>query len=690
MAENTDTLGAGTFGGNGFWVARQTDYPAHQLMLGAFADIILRPWPALPCPSEYNTNNISPRAVSDALNYDASLLKVEGQEPVEFWLSPTTAAPNRMLLKMFGPGWIDLGLVGTRELFGRSTAALPDINTVANKVLLQQADEICIISATHVAVGQPGYTDTLPGLFMVAVVPGSVVAGVSAQVTVSPYPNQVFQYGAVIGTNLVDTRDDYEYTTLYHPYCTPNGMSIAVDLSTNNSNVNVIPGVAINFDSSPQGYAVISAGFEYVNGGTFLNGDVTVTDFYLPQSCEGPANGKWISYEWTAWQPLIPLGFGSFDPYLTSPIPYAYELLDEMFCFYPANWYIYNVTGALQTGCKFSIVPFVRLDQEATFVPFVQFFMGLAAPTALPESLDPYQITFYNVNTVAGTVLASISPDYPLNPLILEINPSTFQPTGVQHADGRNLKCDGTTLYRWDALAVYFVLSTQITEGLSANVHVRKGQQWHKYVGRGTGTSPDGGTIAHVTPPVSETIGVWGAYTVTDSNGTHLLPSSAWGPASEYTGAIQTQGYELDYANSALDAVNTMWYNHYAAASTYSSNLDATTGQPIYTEADNPLNWAIVVTCDDPRYFQVVPMTALVSGGPTDWRFNRPAGEPPQGLTTQLAGNASVIMAGNPITAEFQATAVVPAADGTLVVRADQLPAAMLQIMADHGVTVGS
>ena len=47
-------------------------------------------------------------------------------------------------------------------------------------------------------------------------------------------------------------------------------------------------------------------------------------------------------------------------------------------------------------------------------------------------------------------------------------------------------------------------------------------------------------------------------------------------------------------------------------------------------------------------------------------------------------------MAGNPITAEFQATAVVPAADGTLVVRADQLPAAMLQIMADHGVTVGS
>ena len=109
--------------------------------------------------------------------------------------------------------------------------------------------------------------------------------------------------------NLVDTRDDYEYTTLYHPYCTPNGMSIAVDLSTNNSNVNVIPGVAINFDSSPQGYAVISAGFEYVNGGTFLNGDVTVTDFYLPQSCEGPANGKWISYEWTAWQPLIPLEF---------------------------------------------------------------------------------------------------------------------------------------------------------------------------------------------------------------------------------------------------------------------------------------------------------------------------------------------------------------------------------------------
>ena len=94
MAENTDTLGAGTFGGNGFWVARQTDYPAHQLMLGAFADIILRPWPALPCPSEYNTNNISPRAVSDALNYDASLLKVEGQEPVEFWLSPTTAAPK--------------------------------------------------------------------------------------------------------------------------------------------------------------------------------------------------------------------------------------------------------------------------------------------------------------------------------------------------------------------------------------------------------------------------------------------------------------------------------------------------------------------------------------------------------------------------------------------------------------------
>ena len=105
-----------------------------------------------------------------------------------------------------------------------------------------------------------------------------------------------------------------------------------------------------------------------------------------------------------------------------------------------------------------------------------------------------------------------------------------------------------------------------------------------------------------------------------------------------HTGAIQTQGYELDYANSALDAVNTKWYNHYAAASTYSSDLDATTGQPIYTEADNPLNWAIVVTCDDPRYFQVVPMTALVSGGPTDWRFNRPAGETTTGTHDPACG----------------------------------------------------
>jgi hypothetical protein len=200
-------------------------------------------------------------------------------------------------------------------------------------------------------------------------------------------------------------------------------------------------------------------------------------------------------------------------------------------------------------------------------------------PGGIVEDTD-YTITF--VNVVAGTTkIVDVEINATVNMSIKEINPATFEATEVDHVNGTGLKADGTTIYRWDALGVYFTLSSNIVENVTATLYVYQGQ-------------------SNLGEPASTLIGHWGAEQTAPYLWNGVMDMYPWPMNSIVTtGMLQRQGY-----SQTIDCFpDVAFANHYVSFTPRGTHTFNS-----LSWASNPAGFAVMATCSDKNYFQVVPV----------------------------------------------------------------------------------
>lgn len=649
-------LGAGSIGGNGIWLIKDTSYFGSTYSPGS---------PVV----EWNTNLETKRALADALVFNEQLPYIGDFRPVEFVWGLNNIAGYSNNIRYVGQttdamrvgtglaqSWINTGLQDGYTLWVKAYEEYTKSQRHAHRVLLNNLYGNFAASAIRIPLGQSGYMDPLPGLYVIEPVWGSVQKDQSALVTVSFYANLRTYWNS--GSQSLNYDCQLAYGSAKHPYLRNASNAVQVSLAPGNANKHLIPGVSITFNNPAQGSkALVSIGYEYVNARSELGDMGSISgqlDYYMPQTDWGlqPLGGGYTNYE--------------FNPVWGSG-PVAYCLQP-----YFSHYHPYNVTGGLLEGCKFSIRPFARLDQGNALYPFDQWFLGYDATTGLPESSSPYTLTFHNYAAGSPGTISMDCSYGGVSKLIREIDPVTYQPTGVNHSDADGLKCDNTTLYRWDAVGVYFVLSSSARSGQTALIWTKKGQDFEKYV-----------DLEHSHPapheeyyepwhllsaPLSRTIGGWDGISL--ASGTKYPMSFSAGD-SHLTGKLQTQGHDLEFINSALDAVNDHWYNHYTQVGTI---CQATGWESV---EDNPFEWCVMVTCSDPRYFSVAPRmlqytTEKFSGGLRSDEMPR------------LTGNVAV-----PDTdMNMKCTGNIQERDGSLVLRVHQISPELADLLAQYDIEV--
>lgn len=422
---------------------------------------------------------------------------------------------------------------------------------------------IACSTITKPKAGEIGCFDTLPGLFEIEVVSGTVIEGVEAYVKVKAKDNTFVEWASTFTDNIYRIRDLFNGWDVYHPYISSD--SIKVDISTSNHNYHVIPGLDIQFSDTvtDSDLFCIASGYTFVNRKHEEDTDLAYyfghSEFYLPVTNRG-----WLLD-------------GTEDPVWEGP---------EVGKINTETWndmIVMNVTAAsvLETvTMRFSKL--LRLTQAKTdpLLPFESFCMGypVTLPGAITEDVD-YTITF--VNVVAGEPkIVDVEINASVNMSIKEIDPATFEPTTVDHVNGTGLKADSTTIYRWDALGVYFTLSESIIENSSATLYVYQGQ-------------------SNLGEPASTLIGHWGAEQTEPYLWNGVMDKYPW-PLNSIvtTGMLQRQGY-----SQTIDCFPGITFaNHYVSFTPRGTHTFNS-----LSWSSNPAGFAIMATCSDKRYFQVIP-----------------------------------------------------------------------------------
>lgn len=638
-------LGAGTIGGRGFWVCREASY-AFSAAQGPFG----------------NTNLNLERPLNEALVFNEKLPMILNQSVLEFMMGTSYwDAINiwqfwRGSLEHLWPSLVNVATFNSKNLYAYAgwfdDTFKPMQQRHADRVLFDNQQGDFLSSAVRIPIGESGYTDTLPGLFVIKPVAGTIVSGEYCYVTLTPYSN------TRVWTNRDSARvhvdHEADFGTVDHPYIKKAANMIRVDLTAGNHNKHVIPGVDLQLNSPLEGdHAVVSIGYEYINafGETGVQGNVVwMKDYFMPLSARA----------------IMPYGLG-YEEYPIRPV-----YLTGGSNYLPSRWHIYNVTGAEQSGCKFIIRPLVRLDQGNRLTPFDQWFMGYDYETTLTKGTSPYQITF--VNYVAGSpaTVKMVFSDTGTDMTIREIDPDTYEPTGTVHTDGEGLKCDGLTLYRWDDLGIYFVLSEDLNPSQGANVCVRNGCSGEQII-----SHINENTTAYtlIQPPTSLVIGGWDSY-YNSSSGLYYPASFSVDPADR-TGVMQTQGYDFAFSNSSVSAVWQHWYNHSWAVPTWFYYSD------YLTDYANPNEYAVMVVCDDPRYFHVVPCMWSLSGKYSGWSstleaLNGGQANPKMTMQVSVPDAESLV----------NCTGTIHERQGSLVLRVNQMSAEIVDLLANSGITL--
>jgi hypothetical protein len=301
--------------------------------------------------------------------------------------------------------------------------------------------------------------------------------------------------------------------------------------------------------------------------------------------------------------------------------------------------------------------------------------MGCDYETALTPQDEPYVVTFSNYASGSPSTVKLNFSNTGTSTTIKEIDSTTFVPTGVEHTNGTGLKCDGTTLYRWDALGIYFVLSPDLVVSDTAQVCIRQGSGCEKRI---ISIDPAGPSWSFETPPYSHLIGGWDTYY--DSDNDKYYPASFSIRDEDNlikTGILQTQGYDYEFSNSSIDPVNSHWYNHYWKVPTWFSASGV-------ESLSNMNEYVVMVVCDDPRYFQVVPMTF-------NWSANgRSPGRSAyleEGLTGFPTKMKSVVSIPDD-EYSFKCSGSIHESEGSLVLRVNQISPELIALLEDSGITL--
>jgi hypothetical protein len=647
-----ENLGAGTIGGNGFWLVWDCKiggyYPYGRLHY-------------------FNTNLVSERLIEEACTFNQKLPYIGDYTSLEFhtpgdgsWIPYNmyqaafmTKAPYFLTTPLGYRGhYLDTGVdIGGNDLWVNHYRWHPGEQRHAHRVQFMNLSGTGLVDAARIQVGNTGYSDPLPGLFVIKPIPGTIEAGYQALITIRQYNNKFISWSSDKAGLYPDTQ--FSFGDHRHFYFRDTDNAVTVSLAVDNANIHIIPGISITFDTTllDSDSMLIAIGYEYVNARSELgdlgsiNGN---TSFFFPQSAHGLT-------------PLHEIGNGGFEYQAWNDPTFAGTVNCR-----PDNhsWQIYNVTGTEQSGCQFHIRSFVRLDQGNAVTPFAQWFMGCVQECQLAESQEPYPIRFKRFKS--GTPnLISIVPPSGLGTTIREVNPTTFVPTGTVHLDGLDLKVG--VLYRWDEMGVYFVLAADISNSSTAQVWLRHGSEWAFHVKQ---TSTDSISFAADYAPLSLTVGTWGMI------GGGSYPGINTSPEELRTGVIQTQGYAFSFTHPDLEEGKTSWLNHHTEV--YVSGYIDLSDTDVLEK--NPYEYCVMVTCDDPRYFQVVPCTFQAQ---PSWHYSGP-------LTPHFDWEefGTSVVAQDEQTFAVAGTISVQCVEQRLVVMAHQIDPLLLDFLAANGIEV--
>lgn len=635
----TKSLGNGTVGGRGIWLIRDSSY--YNLA------------------NAYDTNLCGVRTVAEATTFNTKMPFIgDGTKQRLAFRAGGEANGYQWCTRLFSYIYTDGQFQRVRRMSNLEYLDVTryESGTIkqrhAHRVLYDNTNGYMLSSVERIPVGTAGYSDPLPGLFSIEPVAGSIVSGVSMQVNIREYDNRILRWE--VGNSSVITDNYCNYGSVHHPYLRD---GVTVSIASGNVNTHVIPGVAITFNTVA-GYgnkSMLAIGYEYVNSRSEL-GEMGSIEGSLP---------------WFQPQTNMVTQFGEIVTSLDQfdPEYYYYYLA------YPDPvWRIYNVTGDILEDCRFHIRSLVRLDQAMSpATAFSQWYMGCREECQLTESLTPYTLLFHSF--VAGspnTIGVSVSGDV-VGTTIVEIDSDTYLPTGIIHNDGKGLKCDGTTLYRWDEMGVYFVLATTAASTSTAYVWLRYGKDTMSWL--------DDTAYNHYVPDplVREiTIGTWDC--VYDVDEDVMRPGVPCTYESSRTGIIQTQGHEYEFFLATLDPVATKWYNHNTEIATFLRPCYRDEGEGyFYDEVWSPYELAVMVTCDDPRYFVVAPVMWTWQLARDEYSSPSPGGN---------WNKMSLQVAVPDEDTSFAGSMQVQSVDRSLVIRANQIPSALADLLSDHGVEI--
>lgn len=375
--------------------------------------------------------------------------------------------------------------------------------------------------AVRIPVGDQGYRDPLPGLYRVVV---DSVDSTSETATVHlAQADNLFDYEySAASDGLLKNYLCFSYYDFYNPII--DGESVVVDYSSGNSNKHLIPGVEITMGD------FLLAGDECVIGCGYE---------YRPQTVHAGGGGSYYFYG-AFWEPVTSMGFRTPSEDICQPVD-AVQTFRDYISGPPDPDYIYyllscfNVTGAVQAGCKIRVFPLIVMDQGHTLRPFASFFIAYDNEGDVYTELgNTLYVTFSNTGGSPKTTDMSVTGGFDLH--IDEVDSTTFVDTGTSHVSAQGLKCDGTTLYRWNEMCAYFVLSADLEDTDSASIDIREGfSSWQPYGDNVTGYTKSVGTwligqdtfwLSYTWELIYQSPGSWQTYTIRNVIPAEILAES--------------------------------------------------------------------------------------------------------------------------------------------------------------------
>ena len=649
------SLSPNSIGGNGFWLANS----ASTWMFGFDASGFDFN------QALHNTNDAYARAVGDLDS--TKLLNLYFEQDTRITFSKVEANHRDYICGRGGWHETATGLGTARASSVERSSNIPLAKPQhMDRVQFNNITNLTCMAVERVEFNTPGCQDVLPGLYLILVSSAPDSAG-KCTATIKPFDNARTFWTA--GNETKNTLPQYDlvcsFGCVLSPYLTEN-ISIVADGET--WNYNVIPGLRIKLkDTARAGDAfVVSVGYEYINprseAGTM--GAITGTDaFYLPLADLGV-------------QPL-----GSNPTAHTTNNDYGWSTIAA------PTWTVFNVSNSILEDVTLHIWPLVRLQQKISQRPFVSWFMGCNAQTQFEQNnAATYRLLFRNIQTVESIKYADLICSAAIDMVIRVVNPTTMQPTGETFYAGRTLRCDGTTLYLWEGAGVYFQLSTGIQNYDSAQVHVRRGAEFLAV--RNKQAAYDAYPAFPIDlygmqdsrwifGPTDYPIGTWDS--LEDNDGNKFPADDLCSPESYHTGKMAPQGHDLAYSLPAL-GTRTHWYDHYFQC-IWNLRMSA---DPTLV-AENPFEAAIVITCSDPKYFKVAPMSWLYSNSK---RYRADAGSVGESADPLIYSDIKITQLIGEVVNPGELKTTVNIADTTedIVVRMNQIPAELAAVYEDLGV----